>query len=152
MRPTGVTLSANFEFLRGALVVIYAAGAFLIGGLAARVAALGAEGNTLQRVLSGSGKLIGLTLLLYAILQIASGVGLLMMQNWGRLLAIFFSALGILALLPRILHHRPFGSVFGLLNLAVFIYLLLPQTRAYFLNKQIPGQTQGGNSSAVSTI
>ncbi len=152
MRPTGVTLSAIFQFVRAALVILYALGAFLIGGLAAHLAAMGADGNPLPRILSGSGKVIGLILLSYAVFQIASGVGLLLLRNWGRLLAIFFSALGMLTLLPRILHGRPFGSLFGLLNLAVFIYLLLPKTRAYFLSRQISNLPPSSNSSVVPTV
>jgi hypothetical protein len=135
MRPTGITLSAYFQFIRGALDALFAAGIFLAGGLASRLAALAAEGNTIQRVLAGLGHFVGVALLIYAAVQIICGIGLLLLQNWARILTLVFSALGILFLLPRAIHLRPFSALFAILNLAVAVYLLLPETQSYFLNK-----------------
>lgn len=110
-------------------------GVLLVGGLASRLAALAAEGNSMQRILSGFGHFISAILLIYAGIMLILGVGLLMSQGWARALTIVFSALGFLTLLPRMLHHHPFSILFALLNLAVMIYLLLPQTRDYFQKK-----------------
>jgi len=76
-------------------------------------------------------------LMIYACITLVLGIGLLLRQNWARTLTILFSMLGFLTLLPMVIHHHPFSVLFALLNLAVFIYLLLPQTRAYFDRKQV---------------
>jgi uncharacterized membrane protein (DUF2068 family) len=135
MRPLGVTLSAYFEFFRAALLAALGLGVLLVGGLASRLAALAAEGNSMQRILSGFGHFISAILLIYAGILVIAGIGLLMSQGWARALAIVFSALGFLTLLPRMIHHHPFSIFFALLNLAVLIYMLLPQTRDYFQRK-----------------
>ena len=146
MRPTGVTLCAYFEFFRGGVVALFAGGIFFLGGMAARLAALAAEGNNLQRFLGGLGHFIGVALLIYATVQIISGIGLLLLQNWARLLTIVFSALGVLVLFSRAIQLRPVSTLFALLNLAVLIYLLLPDTASYFLKKDLPT-----NSTPVKT-
>ena len=138
MRPTGVTLTAYFQFFRGAIVALFAAGIFFVGGMASRLAALAAEGNNLQKFLGGLGHFVGVALLIYAAVQIVSGIGLLLQQNWARLVTIVFSALGVLVLLPRAIHLRPVSTLFALLNLAVLIYLLLPETASYFSAKRLP--------------
>jgi hypothetical protein len=150
MRPTGVTLSAYFQFIRGALVALFATGVFFLGGMAARLASLAAEGNSMQRLLGGLGHFIAIALLICAAVQIICGIGLLMVQNWARILTLIFSALGILFLLPRAIHLRPFSTLFAILNLAVVVYLLLPETKSYFLNKRILVNATTNNSSPTS--
>jgi uncharacterized membrane protein (DUF2068 family) len=97
--------------------------------------------NNLQRFLGGLGHFVGVALLIYAAVQIVAGIGLLLLQNWARILALVFSVLGILVLLPRAIHLRPVSTLFALLNLAVLIYLLLPETASYFLNKNLPADS-----------
>lgn len=154
MCPTGVTLSALFQFFRGALVALFAVGIFLVGGLASRLAALASEGSTIQRVLGGLGHFVGVALLIYAAVQIICGIGLLLLQNWARILTIVFSALGVLFLLLRALQLRPFSTLFAILNItiAVFIYLLLPETKTYFLNKNPLTNPPANNSSPIKSI
>ena len=147
MRPTGVTLSAYFQFFRAAVVALFAAGVFFVGGMASRLAALATEGNNLQRFLGSLGHFVGVALLIYAAVQIVAGIGLLLQQNWARLLTIVFSALGVLVLLPRAIHLRPVSTLFALLNLAVLIYLLLPEAASYFGTKRLPA-----DSAPVKTV
>jgi len=135
MRPVGVTLSAYFQFVRAALMAALALGVLLVGGLASKLAAMAAEGNSIERILSGFGHFISAVLLVYAGIILILGIGLLMGLHWARALTIVFSALGFLTLLPRMIHHHPFSILFALLNLAVMIYMLLPQTRDYFQRK-----------------
>jgi predicted membrane protein DUF2127 len=135
MRPLGVTLSACFEFLRAALLLLIALGILFVGGMASRLASLGEEGSTPQRFLSGLGHFLAVAFLLYALLVAILGVGLLMGQNWARILTIVFSAFGALTSLPRLLHHHPLSVLSVALNLAVLIYLLMPEARAYFEGK-----------------
>ena len=138
MRPLGVTLSACFQFFRGALVGLLGLGALLVGGLASRFASLAAEGNRLQQLLSGFGHLLGLALLIYAFVLILLGVGLLLRQNWARVLTIIFSGFVVLLHLPGLILHRPLPVLLVLLNLVVLVYLLLPEASSYFQNRQLP--------------
>ena len=136
MRPLGVTISAWFEFLRATLLSVVGLGVMFVGGVASRLAAVAAEGNMLQRLLAGFGKFVGIALLIYAAIQLALGLGLLLRQNWARVLTMIFSCIGVLILLPRLIHLRPVSLLFGLLPLAVLIYLALPETGRYFEQKE----------------
>jgi uncharacterized membrane protein (DUF2068 family) len=135
LRPLGVTLAACFEFLRAALLALFAGGVLFVGNVAARMAGMAAEGNLLQNLLAGFGKFVGAALLVYSAIQLILGIGLLLRQNWARVLAIVFSGIGFLLLLPRLVHLRPVSALFALVNLAVMIYLFLPGTRVYFQEK-----------------
>jgi hypothetical protein len=117
MRPLAVTLSAWFEFVRAALISLVGLGVMFVGGVASRLAAVAAEGNTLQRLLAGFGEFVGVALLIHAAIQLALG-------------------LGVLILLPRLIHLRPISQLFGLLQLAVLIYLAPPETHCYFEQKE----------------
>jgi uncharacterized membrane protein (DUF2068 family) len=137
MRPLGVTFSAYFQFFRGAMMTLAGLGVLFAGGLASRLAAVAAEGNTLQRILSGLGHFLGIALLLYALIHFVLGAGLLLAQNWARFLTIIVSALGVLLMLPKLIHLRPVGGLLAATNLFVLIYLLLPATQAWFENKSL---------------
>jgi hypothetical protein len=132
MRPLGVTLSAYFQFVRSALLAILALGILFVGGMASRLAAVATEGNAVQRLLSGFGHFLAMAFLISALIMAVLGIGLLLGQNWARSLTVIFSGLGVLLLLPRIIHLHPLSILFAGLNLAVLIYLLLSSTRAYF--------------------
>ncbi len=135
MRPLGVTLSAYFQFFRSALLAIFALGTLFVGGMASRLAAVAAEGNAVQRLLSSFGHFLAMAFLICAVVMAVLGIGLLMGQNWARSLTVIFSGLGVLLLLPRTIHLHPISTLFAALNLAVLIYLLLPPARAYFERK-----------------
>ena len=137
MRPLGVTLAAYFQFIRALVVALFALGVYFVSGMASRVAALAAEGNTLQRVLHGFGHFIGAAMLIYALILVVLGAGLLLRQSWARFLTVVFSVLSLLLWLPRILHLHPLALLFTLLNVAIIIYLLLPQTRSWFGNSAL---------------
>jgi hypothetical protein len=132
----GVTLAAGYEFLRAFLISVVALGVLFVGEVASRLAGLAAEGNALQRFLAGFGKFVGLALLIYAAIMLLLGIGLLLRQSWARMATMFFSAIGLLLLLPRLLHMRPVSGLFALLNLAVLVYLALPEARRYFESKE----------------
>lgn len=135
MRPLGVTLSAYFQFFRAFLLCVLALGARFLGGMAARLASVASEGNAAQRFLSGFGHFLSMAFLIYAVILIILGIGLLSRQNWARSLTIIFSALGFLTLLPRLLHFHPFSFLFGILNLLVLIYLWSAPARVFFARK-----------------
>lgn len=137
MRPLGVTLSAYFQFVRAALVAILAIGVMFVSGTAARVASIAAEGNVMQRFLSGFGDFIGTALLAYSVIFIVLGVGLLLRYNWARGLTVFFSALGILTLIPMLIKVSFTAIFFAVLNLIVLLYLLLPSVKATFKGQPV---------------
>lgn len=136
MRPLEVKLSAYDEFLRAVLMGLLALGLLFAGNLASRLAGIAVEGNLLQRFLAGFGKFVGVALLIYAGLHLLLGIGLLLRQSRARLATMFFLAVGLLLLLPRLLPMRPVWGLFALLNLAVLIYLALPEARQYFETKE----------------
>jgi Predicted membrane protein (DUF2127) len=137
MRPVGVTLSAYFQFVRAALLAILALGIRFVGGMASRLASLATEGNSVQQFLSSLGHFLFMAFLIYALILVILGFGLLMGQNWARSLTVVLSGLGFLVLLPRLIHPHPLSVLFGALNLVVLIYLLLPQTRLFFDRRRI---------------
>ena len=130
MRPLGVTLIGYYQILRGLISALFGLSILAFAGLAAKLVSLAAEGNAMQRLLSGFGHVAGFIILGAAVLHIAAGYGLLQMQNWGRYLALLFSAIGLVTLLPFL--HAFFPMVFAIINAVSIIYLVLPSTKRAF--------------------
>jgi len=132
MRPLVVTLIGFYQILRGVVELLFGLSLLLFAGLAAKLAALAAEGNAAGRFFAGFGHLASLVIILFAVLHLIAGYGLLEMQNWGRLLTLFFSAVGLFLLLPVrvVVHGTP--VVFGLINGASIFYLALPAVKRAF--------------------
>jgi len=57
---------------------------------------------------------------------------LLSMQNWGRLLTLFLSALGLFLLLPILVVVRGIPLAFGIINVVVILYLAMPAVKRAF--------------------
>ena len=112
--------------------MLFALLVWLASGLTAKLASLAAEGNFVERLLSGTGRWIGLALLLYALVHVVLGFGLMAMQNWARLLTIVFAAVGIVSLLPRLIHPSPLALIMGIVNGFALVYLLAPPVRKMF--------------------
>jgi len=87
------------------------------------LAGVAAEGNALGGFLHGLGRVTGLGILAFAVIHIMAGYGVLQMQNWGRLLTLFFSAVGLVLLLPGVVHVQLFSLFFGAINAASIFYL-----------------------------
>jgi len=68
----------------------------------------------------------------FAIVHMIAGYGVLQMQNWGRLLTLFFSAVGLVLVLPGMLHVNPFSLFFGVINAASIFYLAMPPIKRAF--------------------
>jgi|SRR5271165_2871938 len=132
MRPLGVTLVGYYQILRGILGMLFAAGILLFSELATKLASLAAEGNAFVRVLHGLGHAAGLALLVFAFLHVAAGFGVLNVQNWGRLVTLLFSAIGMMLVLPGLMHGHVFSLLFGLVNGASIIYLAMPPVKRIF--------------------
>lgn len=147
-RPTGVTVLAVLLFLGTALLVLLGIGTFLGGafigsmvGAAAHRAGGGAAGAGFGAVI---GAAIGVFLLIGAALNAICGYGLWNLKEWGRMLTIVLSAIGVvLALLNMLfamMHFHIFGVFFILVRIAfgglVIWYLSQPQVKAAFSTPQ----------------
>jgi uncharacterized membrane protein (DUF2068 family) len=132
MRPLGVTLIGFYQLLRGVIGVLFGVSILAFAGLAAKLASLAAEGNAVERLLSSFGHVAGLVIIVFAVLHLAAGYGILQMENWGRLLTLLFSAIGLVLLLPGVLHMHIFSLAFGLINAASIFYLAMPPIKRAF--------------------
>jgi hypothetical protein len=136
MRPLVVTLLGIYQILRGLMYTVFALSILAFGGLAAKLASLGAEGNAMQRFLSSFGHIAGLIVLVAALFHFAAGYGLFQMQNWGRLLTLLFSAVGLVLLLPFL--HAVAPLIFAAINAATIFYLVLPPIKRAFHGQSKP--------------
>ena len=130
MRPLPVTFIGYYQILRGVLSGLFGLSILAFAGLAAKLASLAAEGNALQRFIHYSGHIAGLMIMVAAVFHIVAGFGVLGMQNWGRLLTILFSALGLATLLPFL--HGLVPMVFAAINAATILYLVMPPIKQAF--------------------
>jgi hypothetical protein len=134
-RPTGVTVIAILSFLAAGLLVIVGCG-FLLGG--ALVASLG---MSLPASLVGIGVAIAACVFFaFAALDVVTGIGLLNMRNWARLVTIVLVGLGllfaVLGVLSGLLHFRIFVTFRELciaaIDLWVLSYLFKPEIKQAF--------------------
>ena len=132
MRPLGVTLVGFYQILRGLLGLLFGVSVLAFTGLTAKLASLAAEGNAVERLLRSFDHAAGLGIIVFAIIHILAGYGLLQMQNWGRLLTLLFSAIGLVLLLPGLVHGGVFSVIFGVINGASIFYLVMPPIKRAF--------------------
>lgn len=132
MPSLGVTLIGIYQILRGALGVLFGLSLLLFTGLAAKLASLAAEGNSVERVLHSFGNLAGLGIMVFALLHILAGFGLLKMKNWGRLLTLLLSALALVFLLPVLIVSHGLPLIFGAINAITIFYLAMPPIKRAF--------------------
>jgi len=132
MRPLGITLLGIYQILRGALGLLFGLSLMLFTGVAAKLASLAAEGNAVERILHGFGRLAGLGILVFALLHILAGFGLLKMQNWGRLLTLLLSAIGLVILLPVLVASFGLPLIFAAINAISIFYLAMPPIKRVF--------------------
>jgi uncharacterized membrane protein (DUF2068 family) len=132
MRPLGVTLVGFYQILRGVLSLLFGLCVLLFAGLAAKLASLAAEGNAVERLLRDFGHVAGLGIIVFAVVHMLAGYGVLQMQNWGRLLTLLFSAIGLVLVLPGLIHAHVFSLLFGAINAACIFYLAMPAIKRAF--------------------
>ena len=132
MRPLGITLIGIYQILRGAIGVLFGLSLLLFTSLAAKLASLAAEGNAVGGFLHGLGRLAGLGIVVFAVLHIVAGFGLLKMENWSRLLTLLLSAIGLMVLLPVMMIAHGLPLVFGAINAVSIFYLVLPPIKRIF--------------------
>jgi hypothetical protein len=132
MRPLGVTLVGFYQILRGLVGLLFGLSILLFTGLAAKLASLAAEGNATGRFFGGFGQLGSLAIILFAAIHLIAGYGVLRMQNWGRLLTLFLSAVGLVLLMPVLIVVHGIPLAFGIINVVVILYLAMPAVKRAF--------------------
>jgi uncharacterized membrane protein (DUF2068 family) len=132
MRPLGVTLVGFYQILRGVIGLLFGLSVLLFTGVAAKLASLAAEGNAVENLLRGFGHVAGLGIIVFAVVHMVAGYGVLQMQNWGRLLTLLFSAIGLVLVLPGVVHANIFSLLFGAINAACIFYLAMPPIKRAF--------------------
>jgi uncharacterized membrane protein (DUF2068 family) len=132
MRPIGVTLIGIYQILRGILGVLFGLSLLLFTSLAAKLASLAAEGNAVERILHGFGRMAGVAIVVFAVLHLLAGFGLLKVENWARLLTLLFSAIGLMVLLPVLIASHGLPVIFAATNAASIFYLALPPIKRIF--------------------
>jgi uncharacterized membrane protein (DUF2068 family) len=132
MRPLGVTLVGIYQILRGVVDLLFGLSLLLFTGLAVKLASVAAEGSATGHFFAGFGRLSSLVIILFAAVQLLAGYGVLRMQNWGRLLTLFLSAIGLVLLLPVVLIVHGIPMVFGIINVVVILYLAMPPVKRAF--------------------
>ena len=132
MRPLGVTLVGFYQILRGVIGLVFGLSVLLFSGLAAKLASMAAEGNAVERLLRDFGHVAGLGIIVFAVVHMIAGYGVLQMQNWGRLLTLLFSAIGLVLVLPGLVQAHIFSLIFGAINAACILYLAMPSIKRAF--------------------
>jgi len=132
MRPLGVALVGFYQILRGVLGLLFGLSIMVFTGMVAKLASLAAEGNAIERIVHGLGHMAGFVIIVFALIHMLAGYGLLQMQNWGRLLTLLFSAIGLVLVLPGVVHVNIFSLFFGAINAATIFYLAMPPIKRAF--------------------
>jgi hypothetical protein len=142
-RPTGATVIAVIDFILGALCLIFGLLAFAGGSMISSMFSQAGAGG--GGIAASIGAIIGGVFLLFALLYILAGVGLLKLAGWGRVLQII---IGILAVLGSIRNFT--GGLSGsqyilpVLILLYFVwtiwYMFTPAVRQAFSGMQAAPQ------------
>jgi uncharacterized membrane protein (DUF2068 family) len=140
MRPLGVALVGFYQILRGVLGLLFGLSIMLFTGMVAKLASLAAEGNAVERLVHGLGHLAGVIVVVFALIHMIAGYGVLQMQNWGRLLTLLFSAIGLVLVLPGVVHSHVFSLLFGAVDAATIFYLAMPPVKRAFHGESIPAR------------
>lgn len=141
-RPTGVTILAVLSFLGAGLFLLGACIMFVVG--AAGMAAM-AGGRAMGGPFAALGAFASVALLVFGVLYIVNGIGLLKLRAWGRLLTIILVALsflfGLRGLLISAMHVQMGLVVWQLIILAIDVWILVYMFKPHV--KQAFGQGAG---------
>jgi uncharacterized membrane protein (DUF2068 family) len=133
MRPWGVTAIAILTWIRGALYALAGLAILGIGHLSARMMAPVTGEASLQNVVVGLGKVLGIGALLVAVAYVVVGVGLWGLNRWARVLPLFFVGLAfLLGMIGLVRHPTAWQLVRMLVEVAILVYLMLPNVKCLF--------------------
>jgi hypothetical protein len=132
-RPTGVTILAVLHFLGAAAYIFAALGLFALGAGGAMTAAEMPELDGAAAFLLGLGAVLGFILLIFGVLSLALGIGLLKLRNWARVITIVLVGLGLLGSLLSFEIGSFIGdAIFVALQGWMLHYLLQPHVKDAF--------------------
>jgi hypothetical protein len=135
-RPTGVTILAVLAFVSTGFLVLAALGVLLGGAMVANMAARPGMG-----MIAGTmGAIFGVVLLCFAAIYLATGIGLIKLQNWARVLTIVLCGLGVLSnglgVLIALVHFHVVivlvRAIVAVIFLWIVLYLLKPHVKQAF--------------------
>ena len=138
-RPTGVTILAVLSFLGAALLLLGAAGMFLLGS-SAGMAAMAGRGGNMGGPLAAMGAFAGIACLILAALYLVNGIGLLKLRGWARLLTILLVLLGIIfgvlgivrAMAPMMIGLIVWNLILIAIDVWILMYMFKPHVKAAF--------------------
>ena len=137
-RPVGVTILAVLNFI-GAFCCVAVAIVMIVGLSILGASASGAHTAGMM-ALAGGGVIAGVLLIVFALIPILIGYGLMKLKNWARIVSIILAALGILMALPGLFmalgHIVIFALVINLIGIGIDAlivwYLLQPDVKKAF--------------------
>ena len=132
MRPLGVTLIAVWFWLRSAIGILLGLGIALAGGLAGRAMNALSASTGASHFLVGLGAFFGIAVAGVSVLTAIAGLGVFLMKGWGRILAIALAALSLLFSIRSLLHPHPFGLMRPVVDIAIIVYLMVPDVQSKF--------------------
>jgi hypothetical protein len=132
MRPLGVSLIGLYQFLRCFIGLVFGVFIVFFVGPSNKLASVAAQGNSAERWIGGFGHAAGWVVILFALVHLLSGYGVLRVQNWGRFLTLLLSAVELALLLPAAGQANTFLLLFGVLNAVSIFYLAMPPVGRVF--------------------
>jgi ABC-type glycerol-3-phosphate transport system permease component len=126
MRPLGVTLVGFYQIVRGVTGLVFGLFVVFYKGPAHALASVAAQGNAVERLLSGFGHAAGIVIIGFVVVHMLAGYGVLQMRNWGRFVTLLLSAIELVLVLPGVVHVNIFSLTFGAINAACIFYLAMP--------------------------
>jgi hypothetical protein len=125
-RPTGVTILAVLYFLGAAFAGLFGLLFFVGGSMLSGMARSGGPGTGLFAM---GGAVVGGVFLIIAVLDLILGIGLIKLQNWARIVAIVFTAIGVLfgvfGLVGTLAHLVLFQLVIQFVILGLYVWILV---------------------------
>ena len=149
-KPAGVIVIAILYFLGAGLLLLAGIG-FVIGGgaIAATMSQQSQAGGGLATLMGFLGAGVGIFFLVWGVIDVLIGIGLLKLKNWARIVTIVFAAIGacfqIFGLLTSLAHFNPVSFVISLIILAIPVLIIM-----YLLKPHVKAAFQGVQARAVS--
>jgi hypothetical protein len=142
-RPAGVTVIAVLDFIGGAFCVIFGLLAFVGGSFISGMFSA-ANAGPASGLAAGIGAIIGAVFLVFAAIAVITGIGLLKLKGWGRILEIILAVLGLIGVIKAIaggaLHAGSTSLAILIVEIAYFIwvlwYMFTPGVKAAFSGPQ----------------
>ena len=133
MRPMGVTIIACMHWLRG---LVYALGGLAILGfthLGGRLRSAITHDTFLERLVSTTGKAMGVGLLVLALFWIILGFGMWALTNWAHSLTLLCAVIWVVFEVVKVASiPTPWRILRLVVDAGIFLYLLLPGVKRAF--------------------